>query len=526
MYNAIVVEEDNNKIECIIDLVENTGCGISIIGSCTSGREAIELVKKIMPDIIIIAIKVRGVNGLEAIKKIRTFNSSAHIIVVSEYNYFEFLKEAIRHGVDDYILKPVIKRDLKIALERIITKIKKEKEEISKINWERHRFEETLEYVENNLVYSVLFGDISNKRIKHLKEIMELNDYAYAFNMEFGENLSKNEAEVEAELPKIYEYIREKSGSEYKCVIGPKINRNIVVFVSLKESTDISKDMELDKIKSFAKMINEKVKLEMKCEIRIGIGNKEKIENMYNSYQNSLKCLRYEENQEIIYINDVSRKQHAKIKKYYDLQKKLMEEIAYGKEEVLNTFVLLFDKIDKMNEQEKRNKIIELFVLCHNAISSYSRNGVPLIEYSEKLSEIQSIKEQDLREWSYKKFQCIVRVMNTKRDGQVSPIIENSMRYIKEHYREELSLEEVAGNAGVTPQYFSKLFKEETGVRFIKWILGLRIDKAKELMNTGTMQIKEIGYMVGYNDPNYFSRIFKKVEGVSPTQYVKQVKNI
>lgn len=91
--------------------------------------------------------------------------------------------------------------------------------------------------------------------------------------------------------------------------------------------------------------------------------------------------------------------------------------------------------------------------------------------------------------------------------------------YIKANFSKTITLEDVAREIHVSPQYLSKLFKEETGENFIEYLTGIRIRNAKSLLEGDELSIKEICYNIGYSDPNYFSRIFKKIVGVTPTEY-------
>jgi two-component system response regulator YesN len=97
-----------------------------------------------------------------------------------------------------------------------------------------------------------------------------------------------------------------------------------------------------------------------------------------------------------------------------------------------------------------------------------------------------------------------------------------ALRYMEENYMKQISLEEISQYVGISPQHFSKIFKEETGLNYIDWLTNLRIESAKKMLLTEKSTVKEVCYMVGYNDPNYFSRIFKKIEGVSPTEYISE----
>lgn len=98
-------------------------------------------------------------------------------------------------------------------------------------------------------------------------------------------------------------------------------------------------------------------------------------------------------------------------------------------------------------------------------------------------------------------------------------LTKKAREYIKENYSKSITLEDVARAINVSPQYLSKLFKEETGENFIDYLTGIRIRIAKNLLVANELSIKEICYSTGYSDPNYFSRIFKKIVGTTPTEY-------
>jgi two-component system response regulator YesN len=106
-----------------------------------------------------------------------------------------------------------------------------------------------------------------------------------------------------------------------------------------------------------------------------------------------------------------------------------------------------------------------------------------------------------------------------KKEEQASGIIKKAKVFIEENYHKDISLDDVSRIVDISPYYFSKLFKEETGENFIDYLTNIRIEKAKKLLQNRELSIKTICVDTGYSDPNYFSRIFKKQVGITPTEY-------
>ena len=167
-----------------------------------------------------------------------------------------------------------------------------------------------------------------------------------------------------------------------------------------------------------------------------------------------------------------------------------------------------------------RMKVLE-FVLWSEHIA-YEKGGMTyqLNIRSDYLPGIMSIEDPErLRLWFTDKIAEACRNIQSKRSEKSGSVIEEAMRYIRENYNRDISLDEVSREVNISPYYFSKLFKDSTEQNFIEYLTNLRMDKAKELLLTTDSSMKEICSMVGYADPNYFSRTFKKNIGVTPTEY-------
>ena len=129
-------------------------------------------------------------------------------------------------------------------------------------------------------------------------------------------------------------------------------------------------------------------------------------------------------------------------------------------------------------------------------------------------------RNSDLRNWFIEKFREACKNIGSKKDEHENHLVVKAKDYIIQNYNKDISLDDVSRQLDLSSYYFSKLFKEETGSNFVEYVTSLRIQKAKELLKEDRdCSMKEICSSVGYSDPNYFSRIFKKNEGITPTEY-------
>lgn len=124
-----------------------------------------------------------------------------------------------------------------------------------------------------------------------------------------------------------------------------------------------------------------------------------------------------------------------------------------------------------------------------------------------------------LKRWFVEKMAGACRNVATKREEKTSSVVEKAKQYIAGRYNKDMSLDDVSREVNISPYYFSKIFKEETGENFIEYLTSIRMEKAKTLLKDTEYSMKEICSLVGYSDPNYFSRSFKKNVGVTPTEY-------
>lgn len=183
--------------------------------------------------------------------------------------------------------------------------------------------------------------------------------------------------------------------------------------------------------------------------------------------------------------------------------------------------------------------------LVMDFIDRYERNGFPLIHSGQRVLEVLWVVARVLLEagietdrptlsfrmHSYRELRGEIASLLEKLEeaarthaSRIEPDVAQRLKqYIREHSHEDLSLDELAAMVDLSPFYISRIFKEEMGINYIDFLTACRIEKAKTLLAGSELSLKEITFKVGYHDPNYFSKVFKKVEGISPSDYRKTI---
>lgn len=210
-----------------------------------------------------------------------------------------------------------------------------------------------------------------------------------------------------------------------------------------------------------------------------------------------------------------------------DLEKKLFAEVKCGDAaHAVATAESYFDVIEERYGDYLMNirlKVLE-FVLYAEYLA-YNSGGMTY-EFRDRVDYLPVVMAAEdasfLRKWFADKIGEACRNIGTKAAEKSLGAVEAAKAYIRKNYSKDISLDEVSQEVNISPYYFSKIFKEEVGEGFVEYLTGLRMEKARELLTTTEYSMKEICSMVGYADPNYFSRIFKKNTGVTPTEY-KQI---
>lgn len=426
MIRLLIADDEKYDRESITHILSMSFKDQLDINEAKNGREAIEISERVRPEIIIMDIKMPGINGLKAMVEIRKFLPSAYFIILTAYDYFDFAVEAVKNNVKEYILKPFSRNELTEKIKVGIDFVNNEKEKRKSDIENQEKLYNLLPVLENELSYSIINNSINT---------IDYETYLRYLNMNFNKACSivvqpKERISDETIKFKIGEYIKEFINRKYRAIASYRFSKDFVYFIQISNALD-EYEVRFD-IVNLAADIRREVKNLFKVSLRIGIGNCYcGLELLHKSYDEACSSLEYKS-----------------------------------------------DNINVVHFQD--------------------------IENSLYINDTSNEKTQGMEK---KKFAIFKKVE----------------QYITDNLKEELDLENTAARFNLSPYYFSRTFKENIGYNFSDYINITRIKRAKELLRMDYQSIKEIGYSVGYSDPNYFSKVFKKYEGISPSEFKTKV---
>ncbi len=267
-----------------------------------------------------------------------------------------------------------------------------------------------------------------------------------------------------------------------------------------------------------AKAMAEELKQKLGLEIKVGLGSVRPWESMYESYQEALNALRHGK-WTITHIDDLTV-EDAGPQTEGDLEHGLVKAVMSGLEHEARREATVFTgwlmKHQELGLEAKKLRLMEVYLLVRRRVQEQKGGEA---DDGEELKKLRLLTEEEAlcRQFIHAVKELARSVVI--RQPQADSVIVKAQAYIRANFSRDLPLEEVACQAGISPYYFSRMFKEETGTNYSEYLTEVRIETAKQLLMNPAINIKQVCLRSGYTNPNYFSRIFKKCTGITPTEF-------
>lgn len=526
MIKVLVCDDEGivrQSLRFIIDKAFGEECQVE---EAKSGRSAIEMAQSFRPDIAFMDIQMPGINGIDAMKEMKQENSNLLFIVLTAYDKFGYAKDAIELGVLEYMTKPVGRDEVVSVLRRAMKEVEKRRTKNSHDLEIKEKLETVIPMLETGFIYNIIMQEEDNYENSGYDSLLGIEGKrGFVAVIEFGEDRRNgsltNPVGSNVKMQKCYTEFREIVKEFVDCIVGAPMANKIMICVP----TDIE-EMEYDervKVVETMRAMIRKLEQRIPLKFKVGIGSVKPMALINESYREAAEAVRQNIGK-VTHVKDVPL--GCEYEEVYpnETEELLFEALGKGNldemRELCEQFMRWMQNTAPEMDNNVRLKSME-FVL--RAEEAAYRNGGLTYKFGARAGYLEDVlackNYEELMNWFMEKMTRACNNIKTKQKEKNTSVVEHAKAYIKEHFSMELSLDEISREVNISPYYFSKLFKEEEGVNYIEYLTKIRIEKAKEMLGDPDNSIKAICKEVGYGDPNYFSRIFKKWVGQTPTEY-------
>lgn len=521
MYRILIADDEGivtDSLQYIIQKNFGSECETAI---AKNGRQAIETAESFQPDIALLDIQMPGLNGLKALEEIRAQNPRVKTLILTAYDNFDYAKEALRLGALDYLMKPINKKVIIERLTSMMHAIDQERQKRKDDLLVREKMEAVIPMIENGFIMSLIIQneyEDSGDQYRTLLNIQE--NYGIIMVLEWGSGWDGaamgNPVGSGVRAHKYHQKMEELVKVYFKACAGNLMGNKMVCVIPY-DKPRLEYENRLYMIEKARSLVGSLKRL-VGIDFKAGIGSVRPWEAMFDSYEEALNALRHGK-RNVTHIDDLV------VKDTMEEQRQAMERIVLkavcsGLEHDACREATVFAgwalKSQSIDFEEKRLRLAELHLLARRTIQEQGGQDLRGRENMDRL--IRAADEEELRQSFIAAMVELAQaavIKNQEPDG----IIARAMDYIEQNFTRDLALEEVAQTVGISPYYFSKLFKEGSGMNYTEYLTKLRIEMAKELLARRELSIKEVCVDSGYANPNYFSRIFKKWTGITPTEF-------
>lgn len=486
MYKLLIADDEPLECDAIELLVTRANLPLQCI-KAKNGHEAVRLAKLHNPEIAFLDIRMPGLDGIEAAKQIRAMNEECHIVFLTAWSTFELAQQAIRLGASDYLVKPVQRKNVYDLLDKLIANLDEQK--LSE-KQQAGEIREVLNLFSREFFASLKFGRLSEDAMRSyflMQGITTTEGFALVISG-MGEDLLRSF------------FLRSRISPKLQMCYFPSLDRMTVLIFTMQG----------------AKVIEQLAGHQGQESMVIGSGSPFSDLNGIPASISSASIAHTHAHKHKIRFQRFSEVL-VEPKDYSKLQAKnllMLEHTLSGKTEEARTLAHEIIDTIRRNHTKEEDAIEELYEFL--VMFSYELNkAITFLNYPKPQKD--TIMGQEIYLMDFIDLACDA-VKEDKKDRYSRPF-KFVDQYLRSHYDEQLSVEQVASIIGLNAKYFSQLCKSYFGSSFLEYLTSIRMEKAKQLLQRGEHTIREVAEMTSFTDGNYFSRVFRQTFGISPSSF-------
>ena len=524
-YTVLLVDDEEEAIRVIMKKLDWEKMGFSVVGYACNGVKAFEMVEEYQPDVVMTDIKMPYMNGMQLSERIKARFPTTKILIFTGFDEFEYAREAVHLEVEEYILKPINSSELTNIFTQLKNKLDLEISEKRNVELLQKYYRESLPLLQANFYSMLMEGRIHEEEIPQYLSDYQLNFHGPCYCCLVVHTSSSQAPEGMTPLllfTSVQKQAEEHLGKKWHAKAFPYLE-NTVLIAQLKSDNEI---MELtDDCDRFCKYVRHIIG----AVITVGIGQVcEHIPDLSQSYNSARTAVSYR----VIYgasraINmqesvpqEVNKPGLANEDKFSHLFKMLRLGSADDIAEAVKGYLhqVFFHK---SSLRQYHVDIMELISVLYRFAANQEIVTDVFPENMKVLyAQLLDMDASTIQKWMLDTCLAFHEELIDARNQSTKSFVSKAKEYVHNNYTDEkLSLDEVCHVLGVSNSYFSTVFKKKTGKSFIGYLTDFRMDQASRLLIETNDKSYIIAKQVGYTDPNYFSYVFKRRFGVSPSRY-------
>ena len=522
MFNILITDDEQIVIDSLSFIINKNFADEAKVYTALSGTEAIETVMKENIDMIFMDINMPGLNGLETVSVITKLKPNIVFVILSAFDRFQYAQTAIELGAYKYITKPV-NRNVVIETIRGAMQLIQEKEGKLSADRELHKKLDLVSpMIENDFIYACIFNNEKSIDLSAYLDYFNLSETPWGFCcFEFPNINSDNQYAT-------YIKLHELLNKEHRCLISSFMMNRIVLFFPVFSENPDSNEVQ-EQIKKYYNLMCYNISSGIRAGVSTIASDRNRLQESYNEALSALN--KADINGGLVFAGthkivitaqaEAGSKQNSS---HGEFKNQILKKLSTGDSNGVKSFLELFTTelfSSDLSLDKIKNSFFELIVTANNTTREINKN-FSSATYDNAFATLSSLNDQKLIKDFAQAFllECTAAISKIRKTD-TNPIIKKVCDYVEQNLSKDISLEMAADFAGVSSFYLSKLFKEEKGETFINFVSDKRLEKSCELLAETELSIKEITAQVGYNDQNYYSRIFKSKYGFSPKEYRK-----
>lgn len=531
MYRIILVDDEPLILAGIASLITWEDHDCTIIGKATNGPSAFDMIVELKPDIVITDIRMPVLNGLELIEKCKEHGCTFAFLVLTNLEEFQLARKALALGASDYMVK------LDLSPEDLVQALGRAKDTCdSMVRKQEHQLFSTLMHTNTTDVIRNYFSQIliSHDPSAELPEHMK-SDYENPFIILFSirhTNIQFRPEEEQVSLKQINSQITDILGGIssrfFRASTFLNYNPNTFLLVgAMKEGEPFETT-----IASFCSKVNTALKTYFELTAVFGISrigdSLSELSDILSQARTALDYYYYDSQSPVVFYHEQTyHKSTAKTFNINFLKKDLSTAIQQNDSsrlaDIFGQIIDLFTQCTP-NKEHAISACINIYTYLYSLFENEGNNYRDIFPYAINIAEYLNhfTSLADILEWLQSFRDKLCKLLDDRKDNRSDKLVEQATRYIAEHYTEKLALSEIAEVLNISAGHLSITFKKFTGTTISDYVANVKIERAKELIDTHQYLMYEISDLLGFDNPYYFSKVFKKVTGISPREYEKR----